>query len=56
MTTDQKQIVRVTGHIVSAATWVWAFFQALITGNWKAFTGKIAIGLAGHVATELILG
>ena len=55
MTNNEKQVVRVVGHIISAATWAWALLQALITGNWKGFAEKAFLGIAGHVVTEALI-
>lgn len=55
MTPNQKRVVRIVGHVISAATWIWAFIQALITGNWKGFAEKAVLGAIGHVVTEVLV-
>lgn len=55
MRNNGKQVVRVVGHLISAAIWAWALIQSLITGNWKGFVEKAGVGIAGHVVTEMFL-
>jgi len=56
MSNQFKAKARVIGHIVSAATWIWAIVKLFATGNWRGFLQQAVIGVAGHVLTEKAFG
>jgi hypothetical protein len=56
LSAQNTQKVRVLAHVASAVVWAWGFVKALFTGNWGKFLERLALGIAGHVATEVLLG
>jgi len=56
LSAQTTQKVRVLAHVASAAVWAWGFVKALFTGNWGGVFERLALGIVGHIATEVLPG